>query len=212
LRFYKHYKNKPYKFIGIAKHSESLEDLVIYETLYGNQLGSLWARPKEMFFESITLNGIEKKRFRKLDLEIEAFADLEESHIDRISKLAEYIFSDWDFNDFKTKLKSHTGIYLLIAKIENQEVGFKLGYEKDNTTFYSWLGGVLPEFRGLGVASDLMVFQQEGCIKKGYKLIQTKTKNKFKEMLLLNIKSGFQIIGFEEVAGGESKIILEKKV
>ena len=43
--------------IGVAKHSETLEELVVYEALYDNDLSKLWVRPKEMFLESVELDG-----------------------------------------------------------------------------------------------------------------------------------------------------------
>jgi len=52
---YRHYKGKEYEVIGIAKHSETLEELVIYKKLYDD--GRLWARPKEMFLEKINIEG-----------------------------------------------------------------------------------------------------------------------------------------------------------
>ncbi len=48
---YKHYKGKKYKLLNIIRHSETLEELVMYEALYKNDLGQLWVRPKNMFFE-----------------------------------------------------------------------------------------------------------------------------------------------------------------
>lgn len=53
---YQHYKGKFYEVIGIAKHSETLEDLVIYKALYDSEEfgnNALWARPKSMFLEEI---------------------------------------------------------------------------------------------------------------------------------------------------------------
>lgn len=59
--FYKHYKNKMYKVVGIAHHSENLEKMVVYEALYdaGGDIGknSLWVRPKSMFLETIEHEG-----------------------------------------------------------------------------------------------------------------------------------------------------------
>ena len=60
---YKHYKGKEYRVIGVAKNSETLEDLVIYEALYENQMSKLWARSLEMFSEEVKVNGENVKRF-----------------------------------------------------------------------------------------------------------------------------------------------------
>ena len=46
---YHHYKGKEYEVIGLAKHSETLEDLVVYKALYGE--GQMWVRPVKMFEE-----------------------------------------------------------------------------------------------------------------------------------------------------------------
>ncbi len=58
MRFYRHYKNKLYRHLGIARHSETLEKVVLYETLYQNDLGKLWVRPRAMFEEDIELDGV----------------------------------------------------------------------------------------------------------------------------------------------------------
>jgi hypothetical protein len=61
---YEHYKGKKYEVIGMAKHSESLEDLVVYKTLYENSMSELWVRPLKMFQETVMIDGIEKPRFK----------------------------------------------------------------------------------------------------------------------------------------------------
>lgn len=58
---YRHYKGKDYKVIGIARHSETLEELVVYQCLYGDF--SLWVRPASMFLETINMNGVSIPRF-----------------------------------------------------------------------------------------------------------------------------------------------------
>lgn len=61
---YRHSKTgKLYNVIGIAKHSETLEELVVYEALYHNPTSKLWVRPKSMFLEEIELNGQKIPRF-----------------------------------------------------------------------------------------------------------------------------------------------------
>lgn len=58
-RVYKHYKGDLYVVEGVAKHSETLEDMVIYRQLYDK--GRLWARPLKLFVEEIDKPGISQK-------------------------------------------------------------------------------------------------------------------------------------------------------
>ena len=58
---YKHYKGNRYKVEGVAKHSETLEEMVVYRALYGE--GGLWVRPKGMFFEIVEKDGKQFPRF-----------------------------------------------------------------------------------------------------------------------------------------------------
>ncbi len=64
---YRHYKGKQYKVIGLARHSETLEELVIYKALYDSEEfneNALWVRPKSMFFETVSVDEKETPRFR----------------------------------------------------------------------------------------------------------------------------------------------------
>ena len=58
---YRHYKGNEYTVIGIARHSETLEEMVVYRAEYGD--GGLWVRPMSMFTESVTVNGRTVPRF-----------------------------------------------------------------------------------------------------------------------------------------------------
>lgn len=60
---YEHYKGKPYRVLGVVRHSETLEELVHYECLYDNPDGMFWVRPRAMFEEDVTINGITRPRF-----------------------------------------------------------------------------------------------------------------------------------------------------
>lgn len=64
---YQHYKGNTYLVLGTAKHSETLEELVVYVTLYENEEGPLWVRPLKMFLEDVVVNGKNVPRFRKLE-------------------------------------------------------------------------------------------------------------------------------------------------
>lgn len=61
---YRHYKDKLYRVLGVAKHSETREELVVYETLYDSPGGRLWVRPKAMFTETVTIGDYHGPRFR----------------------------------------------------------------------------------------------------------------------------------------------------
>ena len=64
---YQHFKGKKYRAIGIAKHSETLEDLVIYEALYDNNISKLWARPVSIFLDEVELGGKKVPRFKRVN-------------------------------------------------------------------------------------------------------------------------------------------------
>jgi hypothetical protein len=59
---YRHYKGGSYEVLGVARHSETEEDFVVYRALYGD--GRLWVRPRAMFLESVTVGGATVPRFQ----------------------------------------------------------------------------------------------------------------------------------------------------
>lgn len=64
---YKHYKGNEYEVIGFAKHTETLEDLIIYKPLYKSKIlekNVTWARPKKIFLENVNINREEIPRFK----------------------------------------------------------------------------------------------------------------------------------------------------
>ena len=63
-RYFIHFKGGLYKMLGIAQHSETLEEMVVYQALYGKH--EIWVRPKTMFFDKIVRNGIKIDRFKEI--------------------------------------------------------------------------------------------------------------------------------------------------
>lgn len=59
---YRHFKGKEYRLIGIASHSETLEPMVVYQALYGEQ--GLWVRPAEMWTQIVDKDGYHGPRFQ----------------------------------------------------------------------------------------------------------------------------------------------------
>ena len=60
---YRHFKGKEYMVLAVAKHSETLEDFVVYEALYENKVSKIWVRPLKMFAEKVEKDGQMVDRF-----------------------------------------------------------------------------------------------------------------------------------------------------
>lgn len=62
---YRHFKGNEYEVLGVAKHSETLEEYVVYRALYGE--GGLWVRPAAMFLEEVVVDGRTMPRFAYIE-------------------------------------------------------------------------------------------------------------------------------------------------
>ena len=62
---YRHYKGNEYTVLGVARHSETLEEMVIYRAEYGER--GVWVRPKAMFLEEVSVAGKTVFRFTYMD-------------------------------------------------------------------------------------------------------------------------------------------------
>ncbi len=113
-----------------------------------------------------------------------------------------------------TELASKKTMLVQLAYGEGDQVlGFKIGYEISPEEFYSWKGAVAVTARNYGIASSLLFAQHDWCKANGYKKISTKTKNEWRNMLILNLRNGYDVVGTEpdEKRGGV-KILLAKSL
>ncbi len=62
---YEHYKGNKYRVLSVARHSETLEELVVYQALYGGR--GIWVRPLGMFMEKVIVNGKKVPRFKYIN-------------------------------------------------------------------------------------------------------------------------------------------------
>jgi len=209
MRLHRHYKGKAYRLIGTVKHSETLEDLTLYECLYDNPLGRQWVRPKAMFEGDLEVGGVRRRRFQPARLDIQSATAVSPAHLEIIAQVARESLGEWKPEPFQQRLKSQSRVHVAVALVDDEPAGFKIGYEESAGTFYSWLGGVRPKFQGAGVAKALMDEQHRWCRAQGYRTLHTKTLNRFQAMLIFNIKSGFEITGTEPSDVG-TKILMRK--
>ena len=146
-----------------------------------------------------------------MNIEYRLFNSIPNSEIlDGIVQLHKTIFHTAD--NLVSKMESKPQLLVITAMVDQKVIGYKIGYEKEENIFYSWLGGVDSHYRNLRVASTLLEMQHHYLKQNGYDIVQTKTMNRWRSMLLLNIKNGFDIIDTYIDEKGLHKIVLEKKL
>ena len=141
-------------------------------------------------------------------LEIEG--KLDEDLFRRNAEFYVSLFGKFDVGEFAKRTAEAEDLFTIMALENGKIIGCKLGYKLAPEKFYSWLGGVDENYRNQKIAHELMKRQHSRCGEKGYRIVRTKTKNSFKPMLILNIKSGFDITAVEHNSRNELKIVLEK--
>ena len=116
--------------------------------------------------------------------------------------------------DFYTERLKHRLHLALVAEKEGELLGFKVGYQSDKPdTFYSWMGGVRPEFRGKGIATSLAEEQERWAKEQGFTSVFFKTRNRFPGMIQFGVKRGFKIVDLHPKGGVEDyRIVMWKEL
>ena len=114
--------------------------------------------------------------------------------------------------DFYTERLRHRLHLALVAEKEGELLGFKVGYQSDTpATFYSWMGGVRPEFRGKGIATALAEEQERWAKAQRFTSVLFKTRNRFPGMIQFGVKRGFKIVDLHPKGGVEDyRIVMHK--
>ena len=118
----------------------------------------------------------------------------------------------YEMPEYLKRLHGTTHHILTSYDDDHNPIAFKIGYQRDtNGSFYSWMGGVLPNYRRKGIANNL-ANQQDGWAKKnGYKSIKMQTRKKHKTMLALAISRRFQITRIiEKIPDSNTRIWMNK--
>ena len=132
--------------------------------------------------------------------------------LNEVNDLYVKLFSDADPDFFIKRVRAHPDLMLVTARVQNALIGFKLGYPILNDTFYSWIGGVHPYNRKQGVAFQLAELQENWAKKHGFKFLKTKSMNRFKPMMMLNLKRGFDITKVYTNEKGQTKVVFYKAI
>lgn len=149
----------------------------------------------------------------KSDITYQLISGIPESKtLTELENLYSTIFSDADVAFFRKRYHEKENLLTVVAYHNYKLIGFKTGYTYNKTTFYSWVGGVLKSYRNKGVASELAQLQERWARENNYTKLRTKSMNKFKPMMCLNLKNGFDIVQVYTNEKQQTKIIFEKNI
>lgn len=116
-----------------------------------------------------------------------------------------------DAEFFRRRFRGRYNPLLLVAVLESRPVGFFLGFELKPTVFFSWLYGVLPDFRRKGIASQLMDAVHDWVQQQGYASIRFECQNGHRPMLHLAIAREYDVVGIRwDPDRGANLVIFEK--
>ena len=117
----------------------------------------------------------------------------------------------YEIPEYSKRLNSTTH-HILTAYDNHNPIAFKNGYQRHSDgSFYSWMGGVLPNYRIKGIANNLADHQDTWAKKNGYISIKIQTREKHKAMLALAINRGFQITNRIEKTSSSNTLIWMNK-
>ncbi len=116
-----------------------------------------------------------------------------------------------DLAYFQRRLEHHPHKLMMVAELDGRPVGFGCGYELRPTTYYSWLYGVLPEFRRLGIASQLLAAEQAWAMDHKYEMARFECYNQHRPMLLLAVKNGYDIVGIRWDSHTANNLVIFEK-
>ena len=103
-------------------------------------------------------------------------------------------------------------VHLVLVRHGGEPVAFKVGFQSEPGTFSSWRGGVLPSARRQGVARRMLEVQHAWCREERFAFVQTQTSADNQPMLILNLQSGFRIVGTRINRAGVLKVELEARL
>ena len=149
-------------------------------------------------------------------IEIEAHTSATPELVNELIQLSQQVTeldSGLTLADFNARMLD-TQALILLARVEGELAGFKLGYALGSDTFYSWLGGVQADFRRLGLAKEMLLYQEKWAKAQGFSQIHVKTRNCYPAMINMLISNQYQIADLvaDSQNLSKNKLYLQKRV
>jgi GNAT superfamily N-acetyltransferase len=131
-----------------------------------------------------------------------------------ISNLYNKIFRPGrDVESLRRRFRGRYNVLMLVARLDDNPVGFFIGFELKPDVFFSWFYGVVPEHRRQGIASQLMDAVHSWAKQNEYESIRFECHNQHRPMLHLAIELGYDIVGMRwDPDRGDNLVIFEKSL
>ena len=137
--------------------------------------------------------------------------ELDSQSLGDLHGLSALIFGNVKLEYLQWRMANMPDLSLFQASTSGILVGFKAGYAVTENRYYSWLGGVHPDFLRRGIASLLMQEQHDWLKQSAYDVVETHVRQDNSAMIALNLKYGFDITGMFMKAA-EPNYIMQLKV
>jgi len=130
-----------------------------------------------------------------------------------IAKLYSRIFRPGrDEASFRRRFRGRYNTLQLVARIQEEPVGFFLGFELKPTVYFAWFYGVVPDFRRQGIASQLMDAVHSWAKQNEYESIRMECHNQHRPMLHLAIAHEYDIVGIRWDPDRTDNLVIFEKV
>lgn len=134
------------------------------------------------------------------------------SEIELVCRLYNEVFNprvDTDF--FRRRFRGRHNVTTMVAMLDDRHVGFIIGFELRPATFFSWVCGVLPDFRRAGISTQLMQAQHAWALDHKYSTIRFECNNQHRPMLHVAITEGYDLVGIRwDTESANNVVIFEK--
>jgi GNAT superfamily N-acetyltransferase len=112
---------------------------------------------------------------------------------------------------FRRRLGGRYQALILVANVEGRPVGFSISFELKPTTWFSWLIGVLPDYRRAGIATQLLVAEHAWAREHHYTLLRYECHNRHRAMLHLALNMDYDIVGIRWDPDRQDNMIIFEK-
>ncbi len=114
-------------------------------------------------------------------------------------------------DSFRRRYLGRYNVLQLVARLKEKPAGFFLGFELKPDTFFGWFYGVLPEFRRMGIGSQLMEAAHSWALQHGYETFRIECHNSHRPMLHLAIELGYDVVGIRWDADRSDNLVIFEK-